>query len=333
MNKLISSFKKWILGVFMVSLTATLSGEILEALSEEDACLFLENACDCAQYFKQEPILFVDVDKTIIRESSDFHSYGRFSDFRCMKPINSRMAQELRKFHGTRNIKTVALTSAKGWSIVENSKNYFDISPHCIAHYQLIKNKNNFSQSLQYPHFFRAFKIVGEKSLSEIRSEAMAILNLPFAASFGRRIVKLPPVAAVSPSPKFQPSKIGHYSPLPNHRILYYQSQKQNTPCNYYIQNTNNPDNCKKIIACPVYENGIIFSNFINQRNAWQKGLIMRSFFSFVFGKERENWPSISVIAIDDSLLMLRSMQEHCAILGIPFSGIHLAYTETPFFF
>jgi hypothetical protein len=142
MNKLISSIKKWILGIFMVSLTSMLSGEILEALSEEDACLFLENACNSAQYLEQVPVLFVDIDKTIIRESSDFRSYETISGFGYMKPINLRVAQKIRELYESENIKSVGLTSVKGWNIVGNLENRFDILPTRIAHSRSIKWKN-----------------------------------------------------------------------------------------------------------------------------------------------------------------------------------------------
>jgi hypothetical protein len=239
----------------------------------------------------------------------------------------------LRELYDHNNIKILGLTSAKGWQIVENPKEYFDLLPYFIAR-KIVKKQNNSYQYFLCPHSPDSPQVIEKKSVPEIRSEAMASLGFPFEESFGSVTVVLHPVMTSYSRLPPGPFQRGHFF-LRNHEILAYHFPEQNSPlqrqnifCDFFVRNTKNGGNYKKIIACPVYENGVIFSNFIDQKNAWQKGPIVRSFLFSLLGKNRGSWPPLTAIAIDDNLQMLISIQKYCDILEIPFIGIHLAYRE-----
>jgi hypothetical protein len=77
----------------------------------------------------------------------------------------------------------------------------------------------------------------------------------------------------------------------------------------------------ERFIGCPVYENGVIFSNFFDEDDGLQKGLVMGSFLQ-ALEQDGLGWPA-TIIAIDDNLLMLQNMEQVAGELGIVFFGIH----------
>jgi hypothetical protein len=88
------------------------------------------------------------------------------------------------------------------------------------------------------------------------------------------------------------------------------------------------------ILAWPVYENGVIFGNYLLEEGGTQKGAVIRSFFQTMFPNFQTMFPhlmtmvpngrdSIVAMLIDDNPAMLENAQAVCEEMGILFFGIH----------
>jgi hypothetical protein len=154
-------------------------------------------------------------------------------------------------------------------------------------------------------------------------------LGLPFGGTFGHLSYQLHPVtetvllsdeivAALQPvsfSPELERDFPTDFTILQHtHRHSFSRMQYD-----LYFQSLRNQRTYGRIIALPLYENGVIFSNVFDLNASWQKGLIVRSFLQTI---NPSQWPTI-IIAIDDNALMLENIQMKCAELDITFYGIH----------
>jgi hypothetical protein len=181
---------------------------------------------------------------------------------------------------------------------------------------------------------------------SKIRSEAMESLGLPFKTALTTPVRKLPfvtqPVTLPDPiranlqslslPPELQSERYFFESNvfLSFRRVPFRMPKRE-----FYIQASSGAMDdfeamgglaprtpaYERITGWPVYENGVIFSNFFNEDDGLQKGLVMRSFLQALeqdgFGRPA------TIIAIDDNLLMLENMEQVAEELGITFFGIH----------
>jgi hypothetical protein len=299
----------------MALLGATLLGTIFTAQIPHEVCTHFTRALDSTAT-SGETWVFVDVDETLIRDGSDSVSFEKTGTFEQIKKVNEPLIQELCKFRNHPSIKLVALTSAinHGFSGVSEQTSQIDIVPFLL------------SKAIPVP-------------LSKIRADAMESLGLPFAASFGPNIHKLPFVMQeihlsdeiiselrpISLSPELEQESF--FSGLSLFQRVHRVSPTR-LQYDFYVKDPidelrGQQMGYAKILACPVYENGVIFSNFLNYEDGWQKGLVMRSFL-FAKAKDPSQWPA-SIIAIDDNFSMLQNMQQVCFELDIAFIGIHFS--------
>jgi hypothetical protein len=174
---------------------------------------------------------------------------------------------------------------------------------------------------------------IGGKPIAEIRSAAMEFLGIPLNASFGKGMIRLPfvtqqretSIATDNVKQIFTALELANctqkkeiflhksgFLPIMHHDLY----TKENSGANGY----------GKVLAYPVYENGVIFSNFIDGNEQWQKGLIMDLFLSNVCKTTLSQ--SLQITGIDDSLHALKDMENQCHCLGLSFLGIHLKYME-----
>jgi hypothetical protein len=311
----------------MASLTAILSraaessGTIFMAESPQGVCDHLDEALNLATLIAgttEEIWIFVDVDDTLIADGSDTKSFFRLNNLARMKVVNEPLIQKLSGFKDNPSIKCVALTSALAWGIgrVKEEPGRVDAKPFPLSETQ-------------------------KTPISKIRADAMKALNMPFAASFGDDIRKLPFViqdVAQDNQPTDEViSELRHFRLAQElereeffagieilhhpHKISPNSTVVQN---DFYAKDPvdvikGQRTGYAKILAWPVYANGVIFSNFLDSQQGWQKGAVMRS---FLLARDRSQWPAV-IIAIDDNLSMLKNMQSVSEELHIPLFAVH----------
>jgi hypothetical protein len=320
------SFKSMIL-VALASSVATFSsatvpsGTIFTAKSPEEVCNYLDEALVAAESLGgagQRILIAVDVDDTLIRNGSDVGSFSQTGNFGSMEVINLPLVRKLHELEGHPFINSVAVTSATTWGFeeTEGSSNTVNVTPFL------------FSEEKRIP-------------LSEIRANAMKFLGMPFAQSFGNAITTLPFIMQGAtwdnqPSPEVIPT----FCPLfldedlvqaktfsgaeifsHSYKVFPRSSFTQN---DFYAKDPidmikGQQIGYAKILACPVHNNGVIFSNFLDSQNGYKKGLVVRSFLQ---SRDRSEWPVV-IIAIDDNLSMHKDMKQVCLELGILFFGIY----------
>jgi hypothetical protein len=319
MCKLLRACKSFALAALALATTA-LSGIIFSAKSEQEVCIRLNEALAQASPSGITRI-FVDVDDTIISHGSDYDSFRKTGTFAQMKTANESLIQWLRELRNHPFVKTAALTSARAWAPVElnGETTILDTVP-------------------------LAFPGDGAIFISKVRADAMEFLGLPFKTALETPVRKLPfvtqPVTlsdeiranlrplALAPELQgeryfsdsvflyirrvpFRMSKCELYTKTPLGAMEDFGAMGDLVPVSEYA----------KIIGWPVYENGVIFSNFFDEDDGLQKGLVMRSFLRAA-EQDGSGLPT-TIIAIDDNLFMLQNMKQVADELGIAFFGIH----------
>ncbi|MDR1366592.1 MAG: DUF2608 domain-containing protein [Puniceicoccales bacterium] len=282
------------------------------AKSQQDVCAYLGQALQLTA--DETAIIIVDVDETLIGDGSDLKSFHETGNFEQIKVVNEPLLEELRRLDAP-NVKAIAMTSAMVLWLGMNEQ---------LMHCSLPKGQR----------------------YSQVRSEAMEFLGMPFSKHFGNTayslsLVHMPPdPQSTSQStcrlaaPEFTPNlqriilspELERRGFFPDLEMFHYTYRIPFGPMrqSFYVKDTvegiGGPEmRFVQLLACPIYENGVIFSNFLDSSQGWQKGLVMRS---FLLGMDRSEWPR-KIIAVDDNLLMLQSMQKVCAELCIMFFGIH----------
>ncbi|MDR1906736.1 MAG: DUF2608 domain-containing protein [Puniceicoccales bacterium] len=320
MDKFFDHYIKSITFAAMALLSETLSGTIrFTARSPQEVCACLDEVLDSAISMGKsiEKIwVFVDVDGTLIEDGSDTESFNEVNNFSRMKIVNNPLVQKLREFQPLPSINFVALTSAAAWGIggIKGPPIRIDAKPFLLSETKKV-------------------------SRSKIRADAMQSLGMPFRAAFGDTIRKLPfvlqdaqPIDEIIPElePFFLSPELEQEEFFSGLEIFHHPHKT--SPLSSLIQHdfyVKDPVNAitgpqtgyAKILAWPVYESGVIFSNFLDHQQGWKKGLIMLSFLR-AMNSDRSEWPA-TIIAIDDNSSMLESMQAVCHELNIAFFGIH----------
>jgi hypothetical protein len=296
----------------LASLVATLSdaaippGTIFTAKSKQEVCDRLGEVLNLATQMAErvgEILIFVDVDETTIRGSSDFDSFEQTGTFEQMKVVNEPLVEKLHNLHSP-SIRILALTSAGAWYVADG-----------IGKAPMI--------SVAY-----ASPPSGEAvTRSKVRSDAMQSLGIPLDSSLGS--FELPPVTLeVQLSEKVIPDlRNVELSPELEGMELFsdlsifchvYRPSFGGVRRDLYFQNPHDGGKYKRVIALPLCENGVIFSNPFDFDEGWKKGLIVESFLRTI---DRSQWPT-TIIAIDDNRYMLESIRASCVQLGITFYGI-----------
>ncbi|MDR0590917.1 MAG: DUF2608 domain-containing protein [Puniceicoccales bacterium] len=315
MTKFLRNCKSFTLAALTLAST-TLSGIIFSVKSPQEVCTRLDKAL--AQTSPTEITwIFVDIDDTLIKSSSDYDSFRKTGTYEQMQIVNEPLIQRLREFGNHPFVKTVALTSAKTWGIDELDEENITLNA--------------------VPSFFPGNEIL---SASEIRAGAMASLSLPFETAFGTSVRKLPfvtqPVTLSEEiraklQPLYLPPELQRERYFSDSNVFLYTCRVPFRMAKQELYRKASPGATgdlapkvsayERITGWPVYENGVIFSNFFNEDDGWQKGPVMRSFLQAV-AQDGSGWPT-TIIAIDDNLFMLQNMEQVAGELGIPFFGIH----------
>jgi hypothetical protein len=288
----------------VLSGAATPYGEMYTAKSPEEVCSYLGEALKQAD--DARTTIFVDIDDTLIKEGSDVNSFLQFGNFDRMKLCNEELIKKLVALNNPNNsnLECFGLTSATA-----------------------LEEKDRQLQDRQ---------VYGGHSFPKIRSDAINHLGIltnkyPCDGTFSLPLVTAPDSQSAPQEliPKLQPLTL---SPEMEERNFFlgceffdHTDRMRFGPMrqNFYVKDPNGirgpQEGYVQLIACPTYENGVIFSNFLEFNQGFQKGLIVRS---FLLSRDRSEWPTV-IIAIDDNLSMLESIQAVCADLGITFFGIH----------
>jgi hypothetical protein len=319
------------LALFSSMLSGT-TGTILTATAPGEICDMLEDITPIGQ-----TIIFVDIDETLIREGSDVKSWEQYGNFSSMKVINGPLLTTLTRLTNQPSIKTVALTSACAWVLHASENVPSDSSP---VHFSLDLLPNSYLFSCNPDQVkWEPFK---PRLICRIRSEAMATLVPAFQNSFGPDAYILAPmldytpqtcdkIIAKFPSKAFWPALEFPWVPLelgptlqtrfPDLHIYRYTYRLGGKiRHDYYVQDSDNNEQYRQIIAWPIYTHGVIFGNPFTDDGGMQKGLVMWSFLETMV--DEDQWPT-TIIAIDDNLDMLQNILEVCNERGITFIGIH----------
>jgi hypothetical protein len=307
MSKLFRTCKSFALASLALASTA-LSGMIFSAKSEQEVCDRLNEVLARASP-TEKTCIFVDIDDTLIRASSDYDSFRKTGTFAHMKIANEPLIRRLRELEGHPFVKTVALTSARTWVLVEldGESTILDTVPFAFPENEML-------------------------FASTIRSDAMEFLGLPFKTALKTPVLKLPfvtqPVTLTDEvcanlQPIFLPPELQgeQYFSGFNFFLYFRKMPFRMLKREFYRQVLPEASMYERIIGWPVYENGVIYSNFFDQDEGWQKGLVMRSFLQ-VLEQDEFGMPS-TIIAIDDNLSMHQNMEQVVGELGITFFGIH----------
>ncbi|MDR2806862.1 MAG: hypothetical protein LBB11_01740 [Puniceicoccales bacterium] len=291
MNKILNNSKGFALLCFAISFTTTLfgTGTIQKAKSKQDACNLLKKMYANDKKNHTETMTFTDIGNTLISNKADFDSYAKNRTFVDVQPVNCELIEMLQDIH-LGGQKIFGATSAR---------------THCP------KIEGNTVQIVPG-------NIQGTPA-SVVRAMALQSLGMYFTSLGQGHTIFLPYLTSSFPvgddgSAKCIPFTLSQYK-TPSNVKFFMRPKPVSTPTmpmpEYHLCSREDRDGqaiWKEIVAFPVFENGIIFSNFLDQRYAWQKGLVIYSFLNFLF----ERFPArrnVHIIAIDSEERVLMNIK------------------------
>jgi hypothetical protein len=276
-------------------------------------------------------LIVVDVDDTLIKGGSDIRSWMNCGNLSQMEVINRPLLEVLSQPLAP-NIKVLVLTGARVYAlrlsesadVPGSTSRVVDLTPISIPA----------PDSTMRPSLC-------------IRSEAMAQLVPASLRLFGpgeqillpvlgepksRAAIMAQPTSRISPH-SFQSFDLGptlqgdpRFQDYHIFQHAYLVSFTKNSH-NYHLQDLDNPDKYRAIIAWPVCINGTVFLNPFSEMGGICKGDAI-CFFIQVKIPQAEG-PEL-MIAIDDQLVQLESMQVKCREMNIGFIGILCLLPNSP---
>ncbi|MDR2200974.1 MAG: hypothetical protein LBN94_02610, partial [Puniceicoccales bacterium] len=286
-----SSFTKIpsFLFIFILWSILPLPGEIFRATSEDEACQYLEKVYGKIENIRNDAMLFVDIDETLIHNSSDIGSYQKHGDLRAVEAINGKLIELLRQL---KDIKIVGITSSRTQTLnISPQNNLPQNDQDCFLNLVPILISVD-PRGVSTTEKTTERKV--QQTASWIRSKALTsakspCLHLPLFNPYPNRTISLPLATQLVPdlppaTDDFPLRNLQYNSATEVTLHRYFSPFLQKACFDLYVQGEKKGEETQtygKIIACPTYENGVIFSNFFHLSEAWQKGLPMRAFLSF----------------------------------------------------
>lgn len=304
--------KNYICVVLLVMQAVICSGDPIEVRSGQKLVDMLNELYSTGQADPLNTIMFVDIDNTIIRSSSDYLN-GNSTKCTEVGPSNNAIpvSQEFINYLMECPFRAVGLTSA--------TDHFLSIEPiNPTGKYKTVISPIRCGTNLEH-------------SLATIRCDAMNRLETNFWDPFGNSNSTEGPFIAL---PFILDNIDINYLGTSNNfdledgsRLLVLKSSS-----NDYRMFHETPEKIiTEILAVPVFQGGIIFSNFIQPDRmklidnflllqGERKGDVIISFLKFLAMVQKiENLSGVccTVIAIDDNPVMLRNIEEALSAIGI----------------